>query len=125
MNARPTRASRRRAERGGRFAEGLAAMVLRLKGFSIIARRFRSGAGEVDLVARRGRLLAFVEVKSRRELDAALEAVTPYARRRIGAAAQSFLSRNQHLADCAVRYDIIAVAGWRVRHLTDAWRDGL
>lgn len=123
MNARPARRARQRAERGGRLAEALAAMLIRLKGFSIIARRFRAPAGEVDIIARRGRLLAFVEVKARRDLDAAVEAVTPHARRRIGAAAQSFLAKNQHLADYAVRYDIVAVAGWRIRHLPDAWRD--
>ena len=123
MNARPTSDSRRRAERGGRRAEWLAAMFMRLKGYSIIATRFRSGAGEVDLVARRGRLLAFVEVKARRNLDTAVEAVTPYARRRVGAAAHAFLARNRHLADCAMRYDILAIADWRFRHLADAWRD--
>ncbi|WP_425410594.1 YraN family protein [Hyphococcus sp.] len=118
------RNARRRAERGGRLAEWLAAMSMRLKGYSIVKTRFRSGTGEIDLIARRGRLLAFVEVKTRRNFETAIEAVTPQTRRRIGAAAQYFLSKHQHLADCAVRYDIIAIAGWRIRHLRDAWRDG-
>ena len=114
---------RRRAERRGRIAEWFAAMFLRIKGFNVVESRFRCPAGEVDIIARRGGLLVFVEVKSRASLEMAVEAVTPYARRRIGAAAQMFLSRRAHLADCAIRYDIVAVAGWRLRHLPDAWRD--
>lgn len=115
---------RRRAERSGRFAEIFAALLLTLKGYSILARRFRVGRGEIDLVARRGRLVAFVEVKRRASLDEAVFAVTPAARRRIEAAAKSFLSRRPALADADVRYDIIAVAGLRLRHLPGAWREG-
>ncbi|MFC2951361.1 YraN family protein [Marinicaulis aureus] len=124
MSAAPTRRSRQSAERGGRRAEMLAAMLLRLKGFSILASRHKTPLGEIDLVARRGRLVAFVEVKARAHHDAAIEAVTYGARRRIAAAAGLFLSRRRDLADCAMRYDIIAVAGWRLKHLPDAWRDG-
>lgn len=123
MTARPTRASRRKAERGGRFAEWLAAMLLRLKGFSILTTRFRTGAGEIDIVAQRGGLVVFAEVKARSTVDAAIGSVTPYARHRIAAAAKVFLSRKRHLADKMIRYDIVAVAGWRIRHLPDAWRD--
>ena len=57
--------TRRRAERGGRRAEALAALWLRLKGWTILARRVRTPVGEVDLIARRGRTIAFVEVKAR------------------------------------------------------------
>ena len=124
MSAAPSRKARQFAERGGRRAEWLAAMLLRFKGFSIIASRHKTPLGEVDLVARRGRLLAFVEVKARARHDAAIEAVTYAARRRIAAAAVLFLSRRPDLADCATRYDIVAVAGWRLKHLPDAWRDG-
>ncbi len=105
------------------MAESLAAMLLRFKGFSILETRFRTGAGEVDIIARRGGLLIFVEVKTRHNIDAAIESVTPRARHRIAAAAKVFLSRKRHLADTMIRYDIVAVAGWRIRHLADAWRD--
>lgn len=115
---------RRRAERRGRLAEAYAAVILTLKGYFIIARRFKSPAGEVDLIAKRGRLLVFVEVKARTTTAAAIEAVTPRAEKRIGAAAGLFLSRRRDLADCMVRYDIIAIAGWRARHIPDAWRHG-
>lgn len=114
---------RRKAERDGRRAELFAGVVLRLKGFSILEKRYRTPGGEIDLIARRGALLIFVEVKSRRDFDDAIRSVSARARHRIGAAARLFMSRNQHLAQCQVRYDIFAVSGWRWRHLRDAWRD--
>jgi len=113
---------RRRAERSGRGAEQLAALLLRFKGFSVLARRFKAPVGEIDLVVRRGRLLVFVEVKARQSLDAATDAVSATTRRRIQAAADAFLARRPHLAQSDMRYDIIAVAGWRMRHIPDAWR---
>ncbi len=116
--------ARQTAERGGRRAENLAAMWLQLRGFAILAKRHRTPLGEIDLVARRGGLLLFIEVKARRDADAAFEAVTYAARRRIAMAAGLFLSRRPDLAGCAVRYDIIAVSGWRLKHLKDAWREG-
>lgn len=124
MTGARNRGARQRAERSGRRAEIFAGLLMRLKGFSILARRHKTPAGEIDLVARRGKLLAFVEVKARRSRDAAVEAVTYGARKRIAHAASLFLSRRPDLADCAVRYDIIAVTGWRLEHLPDAWRNG-
>lgn len=115
---------RRRAERGGRRAELLASLMLMLKGFEIVARRYRTPAGEIDLIARRGRLLVFAEVKARASADAGVEAVTAQARRRIERAAGLFLARRARLADCAMRYDILTVSGFRVRHKPDAWREG-
>lgn len=114
---------RRIAERTGRRAERLAAIYLWLKGYWVLASRVRNPGGEIDLVARRGRVLAFVEVKARASADAAIEAVTPRARQRIARAAGFFLARREGLAACDIRYDIIAVTGWRLRHLRDAWRD--
>lgn len=115
---------RRRAERGGRRAEFLASLALMAKGFSILERRFKTPAGEIDLIAKRGPLLVFAEVKARGTADQAVEAVTAPARRRIERAAGLFLSRRAHLADCVMRYDILAVSGLRVRHKPDAWREG-
>jgi len=115
---------RQRAERKGRIAELVAAGFLTLKGYAIVRSRFSSPVGEVDLIARRGHCLAFVEVKYRRSMDTAIDAVTPKTRRRIGAAAGYFISRNQKLSRLNIRYDIIALSGLRIRHLRDAWRDG-
>lgn len=117
------RANRAKAERRGRIAEWGAAMILAFQGYRILERRYRTPVGEIDLIAKRGVMLAFVEVKMRKDLDAAIESVTPAARRRISAAARSFLARNTSLADCQCRYDIIAISMRRFRHLKDAWRD--
>ena len=116
--------ARQRAERAGRRSEWAAACILQLKGYRVVARRFRAQSGEIDLIARRGKILAFVEVKNRARLDDALGAVTARARRRIERAADMFAARHRHLADCDFRYDIIAIAPWRFRHLRGAWRFG-
>ncbi len=120
---RPDKAGKRRAEAAGRRAEMIAGLVLRLKGFAIIAQRFKAPGGEIDLVAKRGRLLIFVEVKARASLDEALFAVTYANQRRVSAAASMFLARKPRLADCDMRYDIIAISGLRWRHIKSAWLD--
>jgi len=112
------------AETAGRRAEWMAAIFLILKGFSILKRRYRASTGEIDLIARRGRLVAFVEVKQRAKLDDAIGAVTAKARRRIERAADTFMAQNQPLADCEMRYDILAVAGLKLHHIPGAWRYG-
>ncbi len=113
---------RRRAERSGRFAESLVGLAYLLRGYQILATRFRAPGGEIDLIVRRGRLIAFVEVKRRREADAAILAVTHKNRRRLESAAGSYLALRPYFGEFAVRYDIAAVAGWRVRLVRDAWR---
>jgi len=114
----------RRHFRTGRRAEDLAALYLRLRGFTIVARRFRARSGEADIIARRGRLLVFAEVKARASLDEALFAVTFRNRARVSAAAAAFVAHRPAFAACDIRYDIIAVKGWRIRHIPAAWRDG-
>lgn len=110
-------------EAWGRWAESLAACSLRLRGYRIVARRFRTPVGEIDLVAQRGRLLAFVEVKARTDLEQALVALSPRQRQRTARAAELFLLRRPDLAGHTLRFDLIAVRPWRLpRHLTDAWR---
>lgn len=113
-----------RAERSGRLAETLAAWAYRLRGFEILSRRFEAPGGEIDLVARKGALIAFVEVKRRTDLNAALFAVTYRNRRRVEAAARSWFARHPRLAGADVRFDIAAVTGWRVHIEADAWREG-
>lgn len=114
---------RRAAERRGRVAEWLAAWTLRLKGYRILAHGFRSPVGEIDLVARRGRTLVFIEVKARGQLVAAAEALAPRQRQRIARAALAFLQRHSGLAELDIRFDVLWVLPWRLpRHLVDAWR---
>src|SRR5262249_45657019 len=86
------RPERQVAFRLGLSGETRAAGLLLAKGFRIAARRWRSPVGEIDLVARRGRLLVFVEVKARVRLDDAAEAVTERQKRRIAAAAAAWLA---------------------------------
>ncbi|OIS91786.1 YraN family protein [Brucella cytisi] len=93
----------------GHSAERFAAMVLLLKGFRIVARRYRTRLGEIDLIARRGNLILIVEVKARSSLEAARLAVTPQAMRRIEAAADLWLQRQPDDARLSLRFDLIAV----------------
>ena len=112
------------AERLGRGAETLAAWRLRISGYRILARRERTPMGEIDLVARRGRVIAFVEVKARGDLDTAAFALQPRQQARIARAAALFLARRPDLAVLSPRFDVVLVAPWRwPRHLADAWRE--
>jgi putative endonuclease len=115
---------RRARESAGRAAETLAALALRLRGFRILARRFATPFGEIDLVARRGQLLVFVEVKRRPLLAEAAAALTPYQQARIARAAGLFLQRHPQARACAMRFDVIALAPWRwPLHIRDVWRE--
>ena len=115
--------NRQRRERAGRIAESVAAWVLRARGFRILARRYTTPVGEIDLVARRGDLVLFVEVKRRASCDDALAALRPDQRARIARAAEAFLQRHGDLAACAARFDLVAIVPWRLPlHLPDAWR---
>lgn len=97
------------AYRRGHRGEWLAALALSLKGYRILARRYRTPAGEIDLIARRGNLVIMVEVKARPTLLAAMEAVTYTAERRIEAAADLWLSRRSDYAKLSVRFDLVAI----------------
>ncbi len=114
---------RRRAWFRGRRAEDRAAWWLRLKGYRILAQDFRTQVGEIDLIARRGRVLACVEVKFRPSLQEAGEAIGPRQRRRIERAATTFLQQNPHLGRLEQRFDAVLIAPrcWP-RHISDAWR---
>ena len=120
---RPSRSTdaRRAADAAGRRGERLAGWWLRLKGWSILDRRVRTPVGEVDLVARRGALIAFVEVKARAtaaELDFAID------ERRLArvAAAAEFLMPRYATNGEDIRVDVILLApGVRPRHIENAW----
>jgi len=104
-------------------AEHLAAWWLRFKGYRILARGFRVAVGEIDLIARRGRVLALIEVKARPSLAEARAAITPRQRARIARAAEAFVQRHPRLATLDLRFDVVLLApGHRPRHLPDAWR---
>jgi putative endonuclease len=116
------RPERQAAFRTGISAESRAAAYLLAKGYRILARRWKSPLGEIDIVARRRSVLVFVEVKARATLDDAAEAVTPRQRRRIAAAAEIWLANNPNptITDC--RFDAVLVApGKFPRHIEGAF----
>ena len=103
------RRRRFRAYRKGHRGEWLAAFSLMLKGYRILARRYRTKLGEIDLLARRGDLVLIVEVKTRRTLMEAMEALSPGSERRIEGAADLWLSRQPDYGRLSVRFDMVAV----------------
>lgn len=121
-----TAASRRQAFRRGHTAELMCLWHLRLRGYRILARRFRVPSGEIDLIARRGRVLAAIEVKARADLASAGEAVSHRQRRRVMRALEHFLALRPDLAKLAPRFDVMLVAPGRLpQHVADAWRGDL
>lgn len=118
----PADPKRRRAHLLGLKAEGRAALWLRLKGYRILARRYRTPRGEIDLIARRGDTVAIVEVKARENYDVALEAITPANRRRIVEAAYLWLSRNPRFSNATLRFDAVLVCPRKwPHHLANAF----
>ena len=118
-------AKRRAAYRRGHVAELAAAALLCLKGYRLLARRYRTPLGEVDLIVKRGRLIAFVEVTARPTRQEALDAVGAGAERRIVGAADLWLARHPDASGCHIRYDLVHVAPWRIpAHLPDAFLPG-
>jgi len=113
------------AFRTGLSAESRASLYLVAKGYRILARRFRTPHGEIDIVAQRRRLVAFVEVKARATLDDAAYAVTPRQRSRIVAAAQAWLMAHPEHAAFDLRFDAVLIAPKALpRHLTAAFDAG-
>ena len=109
-------ARRERAERQGRWAEMAALWSLRLKGYRLLAHRYKCPHGEIDLVMRRGQVTAFIEVKARRSADEAIESVTAFQARRIAAAARSWMGRDARAAREFCRFDIVAVSPYHWPH---------
>jgi len=123
--AEPLAGPRRRrvaAFRLGLSVESRAAMLLIAKGYQIVARRWKTPLGEIDIVARRRRALVFVEVKARDRDDDAAEAVTERGKRRIVAAAELWLTHRPEDARHDIRFDVILVTPGRIpRHVANAF----
>ena len=118
----PPRPERVAAFRLGLSAESRAALLLIAKAHRILARRWKTPFGEVDIVARRRNELVFVEVKAREHLDDAAEAVTPRNRQRILAAAELWLASHPADVHCAIRFDVILIAPGKLpRHIANAF----
>lgn len=115
---------RQTALRLGMSAETRAALLLLAKGYRILARRYKTPVGEIDIVARHHGMLVFVEVKARENLDAAAEAVTAHQQARIINAAQFWLAAHAETTACPMRFDAVLVAPgkipWHLKHAFDA-----
>lgn len=115
-------AQRQSSEKTGRRGETLAAWWLRLKGYRILARRFKAPTGEIDLVALRGDSLVFVEVKARSTLDLAAQALGPRQQQRLIQGARLFLTRHPRFASHNIRFDLMLIAPRRLpRHMVQAF----
>jgi putative endonuclease len=122
MKAKAPSAKRTAAFRFGLSAESRAALLLVAKGFRVLARRWKSAGGEIDIVARRGRLIVFVEVKGRGALSAAAESVLPRQRRRIVTGAEAWLAAHPEHEGYDFRFDAILVApGTLPEHIQSAF----
>ncbi|MEO1187457.1 MAG: YraN family protein [Pseudomonadota bacterium] len=118
-----TNRDRRGAERRGRRAETLAKWWLRLHGYAILAARYKRPFGEIDIIARRRHTLVFVEVKQRRSIAAAQEAVPERAWQRIARAAEAWCATQRNLPDWDYRFDLIAISSKGIpKHFRDYWR---
>jgi len=111
------------ARLAGRRAEVLCALWLMAKGYRILGFRLKTPQGEIDLLARKGDVLAVVEVKLRASLDIALAAVGQRQRERLRRAGESYAARRPALQGAAIRLDLMALAPRRLPcHIPDAWR---
>ncbi|MBV8060657.1 MAG: YraN family protein [Alphaproteobacteria bacterium] len=111
----------------GRWAEWLAMAWLTLKGYRIVAQRYRSPQGEVDLIISRGRVLAAVEVKARATREGALEAISPRQQQRIIRAAQDYMAARSVMttadAGWVLRFDVVLISPRTLpRHIENAWQ---
>jgi putative endonuclease len=123
QSAKPLpRAERVEAFQRGLSAESRAALLLIAKAYRILARRWKTPFGEIDIVARRRGVVVFVEVKARASMDEAVEAVTERTKRRVMAAAELWLARHPQYANGAIRFDVIVVTpGKMPRHIVNAF----
>lgn len=108
----------------GICAERCAQLYLFIKGYRILRTRFKTHVGEIDIIASRHKNLVFFEVKTRTCISDALLAVCPKSQNRIALAAQCFLSQShcrRRFQDYNLRFDVIAVVGWKFTHIHNAW----
>ncbi len=114
--------ARQKAYRMGHTAEWRAVWRLRLAGYSILMRRYKTKLGEIDIVARRGNLLVFVEVKARANVTVAADALGGRQFGRVARAASLFIANHPRHAACSVRFDAVLVGGFWPRHLPGVWQ---
>ena len=116
------RNARVRAYRDGLLSETLTAFLFRLRGYRVVAQRYRSPVGEIDLVVTRGRRLAFVEVKRRKTKDEAAHSLSERQMERITRAAQYWLASHPDFTSHTIAFDVVLAAPWSwPRHIENAF----
>lgn len=115
-DARRRLKARRRAHRRGYVAELVALLFLAAKGYRPLAWRFSAAGGEIDLIVRRGDIVAFVEVKARKEMEAAIFAIDGHKRRRFSRAMNAWLLKNPWGCERSLRIDAVYITGWLRPH---------
>ena len=118
--------ARQRAYDKGLVSEEIAVNLLKRSGLEVLAQRYKTKFGEIDIVARSADTLVFVEVKARGSFSEGAEAVNYRTRRRIEQAALYFITQHQDYADFGMRFDVIVVSsgGMSVDYLDNAWMAG-
>ncbi len=110
----------------GHLAEFMARQFFRVQGYGIIAKNYvtgrRTGAGEIDFIARRGKTIVFVEVKKRRDMETAAEALKPKQIKRIRRAAENFLAGQSRFQGCDIRFDVVLICfPFQIKHIKNAF----
>ena len=106
----------------GIFAEKIAAIFLRLKGYKILARRYRNYFGEIDIIAKKARVIIFVEVKARKTKTNIEEILKPHQLKRIKRSAELFVAQNHQFHDCDLRFDFIEIGkNFWPKHQKNFW----
>jgi len=110
----------------GFWSEFLARFLLRLKGYVVLEKNYVTGrgttAGEIDIIAKRGKTIVFVEVKERKTKENALYAIKPAQQKRIMTAAQNYLAKHKKYQGFDVRFDAVLVSGFAIEHIQNAWQ---
>lgn len=107
----------------GRWSEKRAIVILRVKGYKILAERFKTPVGEIDVIASKRKQLVFIEVKKRPSLSEALHSLSLFQRKRIIQAAKMYLSKHPQWVTREIRFDVIAFWPWGWRHLQNSWNE--
>jgi putative endonuclease len=106
----------------GLQAEALAKLYLQLKGYGVLEERFKTPMGEIDLIVKKGGVVAFVEVKLRKTEDAAAEAIHAKNQSRVRNAAELYLQKHPEYNECELRFDALVMAhGAWPQHILSAW----
>lgn len=120
---------KKKSHKFGLAAERIAAIFLRLKGYRIIAQRYKNPKGEIDILAVKGNILAVVEVKARQDFSQCAYSIPQWKQQKILAAVEWLMVGGDRIArlamanERAIRFDVIWIVPWRLpKHLRDAWR---